>query len=209
MEYGIIGALVLVVAIIGVTVVGNATRSSLDQATLVMTGGSAQIAVGEFTDWMDARVASAVGAGGLPETWTGGLDRPMPGAATTQTYGCTGFDLEPPAGDCEHFHDGVDYADVLDTPIYAAAPGRVIFAGPWPFDAFPQAVMVIIAHSSHLTTHYAHLDDGGHAPVVHEGDWVDEGQLIGYEGSTGNSTGPHLHWSAMLDHAWVDPRFVH
>ena len=65
---------------------------------------------------------------------------------------------------------------------------------------------MIIAHSSHLVTWYVHIDNQGHKPVVHAGQYVAKGQVIAYVGMTGMTTGPHLHWSVQLDGNWVNPR---
>jgi murein DD-endopeptidase MepM/ murein hydrolase activator NlpD len=90
----------------------------------------------------------------------------------------------------------------MDTPIRAAGPGKVIWAGRSPYDT---AWIVIIAHSSHLVTWYGHVDNSP-GPVVRAGQYVAKGQLLAYEGCTGNCTGPHLHWAVQLDGNWVNPR---
>jgi murein DD-endopeptidase MepM/ murein hydrolase activator NlpD len=92
------------------------------------------------------------------------------------------------------------------TPIRAAGPGTVVFAGPNPYDAYPKAWIVIIAHSSHLLTWYAHIDNRAHPPAVRAGDQVVTGQVIAYEGMTGHTTGPHLHWMVELNDTFVNPR---
>jgi len=126
---------------------------------------------------------------------------PMSGVIT-QNFGCTGFWAEPAYGNCAHFHRGIDIANAMDTPIHAAGPGKVIWAGRSPYDT---AWIVIIAHSSHLVTWYGHIDNSP-GPVVHAGQYVAKGQLIAYEGCTGNCTGPHLHWAVQLNGNWVNPR---
>ncbi len=65
---------------------------------------------------------------------------------------------------------------------------------------------MIIAHSSSLATWYAHIDNYTHPPAVKAGDWVTTGQVIAYEGMTGHTTGPHLHWAVMLNGQFVNPR---
>ena len=89
-------------------------------------------------------------------------------ALVTQEFGCTGFASEPPLGNCAHFHNGIDIADPMYTPIHAAGAGRVVFAGPARRTA---AWVVIIAHSSHLLTWYAHIDDARHPIPVRVGQW--------------------------------------
>lgn len=146
-------------------------------------------------------VAQALAKGGIPSIYNGTLAWPMSGRVT-QEFGCTGFWAEPPLGNCAHFHRGIDIANAMDTPIYAAGPGKVIWAGRSPYDP---AWIVIIAHSSHLVTWYGHIDNSP-GPVVHAGQYVAKGQLIAYEACTGYCTGPHLHWAVQLDGNWVNPR---
>ncbi len=85
------------------------------------------------------------------------------------------------------FHNGIDIAAPFGTPVKAAATGVVVYAG-W-FGGYGYAV--VIAHPNGFYTLYAHLWKF----VVKEGQKVYQGQVIGYEGSTGISTGPHLHFS--------------
>jgi len=146
-------------------------------------------------------VAEQLAKGGIPSIYNGTLSWPM-GGRITQEFGCTGFWAEPPLGSCPHFHRGIDIANAMDTPIHAAGPGKVIWAGRSPYDT---AWIVIIAHSSHLVTWYGHIDNSP-GPVVHAGQYVAKGQLIAYEGCTGNCTGPHLHWAVQLNGNWVNPR---
>jgi murein DD-endopeptidase MepM/ murein hydrolase activator NlpD len=123
----------------------------------------------------------------------------MPGVVT-QPFGCTGFVMEPPLGNCAHFHTGIDIANTAWTPIHAAGPGKVIYAGKSPYDP---AYIVIIAHSSALVTWYAHIQT---RIPVHVGQYVNTGQVIAYEGCTGWCTGPHLHWAVELNGSWENPR---
>jgi murein DD-endopeptidase MepM/ murein hydrolase activator NlpD len=139
--------------------------------------------------------------GGIPSQYSGSFIWPMPGIVT-QEFGCTGFWAEPPLGDCAHFHKGIDIANSMDTPIRAAGAGKVIIAGQSPYDS---AWIVVIAHSSHLVSWYGHIDNSP-GPVVHVGQFVYAGQVIAYEGMTGNTTGPHLHWAVQVDNTWVNPR---
>jgi murein DD-endopeptidase MepM/ murein hydrolase activator NlpD len=147
-------------------------------------------------------VLQALQTGGIPSQYSGSLEWPMPGVIT-QPFGCTGFYLEPPLGNCAHFHRGIDIANAWYTPIHAAGAGKVIFVGRSPYDP---AWIVVIAHSSHLVTWYAHVDATAHPPVVHTGEYVSQGQVIAFEGCTGWCTGPHLHWAVQLDDTWVNPR---
>lgn len=84
-------------------------------------------------------------------------------------------------------HKGIDYACPAMTPILASESGQVIFAG---WDKTGYGYCVKIRHSDGNVTLYAHLSQ----VVVYVGQKVVKSQVIGYSGSTGNSTGPHLHF---------------
>jgi murein DD-endopeptidase MepM/ murein hydrolase activator NlpD len=122
------------------------------------------------------------------------------GGIVTQEFGCTGFGMEPPLGNCAHFHVGIDIANNSGTPIRAAGAGKVIFAGRSPYDP---AWIVIIAHSADLVTWYGHVQT---SIPVRAGQFVAKGEVIAYEGCTGWCTGPHLHWAVQLGGNWVNPR---
>jgi murein DD-endopeptidase MepM/ murein hydrolase activator NlpD len=147
-------------------------------------------------------VAEQIAKGGIPSQYSGTFQWPMRGRIT-QEFGCTGFYLEPRVGSCAHFHRGIDIGARMYTPIYAAGPGKVVFAGKSPSSSL---WYVVIAHSKHLISWYGHVDNGGHRPVVRAGQFVSKGQLIAYNGMTGMTTGPHLHWGVQIDGNWVNPR---
>ena len=140
--------------------------------------------------------------GGIPSEYNGKFDWPMQGTIT-QEFGCTGFKWEPPVGNCDHFHQGIDIANAMYTPIRAAGHGKVVFVGKSPWDP---AWIVIIAHSQHLVSWYGHIDNKTRPPKVKEGQYVAKGQVIAYNGLTGWTTGPHLHWAVQMNEAWVNPR---
>ncbi|CAM5797087.1 MULTISPECIES: murein hydrolase activator EnvC family protein [Brevibacillus] len=96
-------------------------------------------------------------------------------------------------------HNGVDMAAPKGTPIKAAAPGIVVFAGY--YGGFGNAVM--IKHSPEITTLYGHIREGGIKVSV--GQKVDKGQKIAEVGSTGRSTGNHLHFTVYKNEVAVDP----
>ena len=102
----------------------------------------------------------------------------------TQNYGET---------DTSPFHTGIDYACPMGTPILASEAGTVRQAG-WLYGGWGECV--INEHSDGNATLYAHLK----TVCVVVGQVVQRSQLIGYSGSTGNSTGPHLHFEAR--HEW-------
>jgi murein DD-endopeptidase MepM/ murein hydrolase activator NlpD len=94
-------------------------------------------------------------------------------------------------------HPGVDLAEAYGAEIHAAAAGRVVHAGP----AGGYGIMVEIDHGNGLATVYAHMSEA----LVEEGEAVDRGAVLGRLGSTGRSTGPHLHYEVRVDGEPVDP----
>jgi hypothetical protein len=96
------------------------------------------------------------------------------------------------------FHPGIDLSAATGTPVGAAAAGRVIFAG---YDRSGYGNLVEIAHGSGLVSMYAHLS----AFSVGVGQSVATGTRVGRVGSTGEATGPHLHFEVRLRGAAVDP----
>ncbi|MFB0612067.1 M23 family metallopeptidase [Aurantiacibacter poecillastricola] len=94
-------------------------------------------------------------------------------------------------------HNGVDLAAPSGTPVYATADGLVESARY--FGSYGNYVQ--IAHSGDLETRYAHLS----SYTVSNGDQVRKGDLIGYVGSTGRSTGPHLHYEVRVASEPVNP----
>ena len=104
------------------------------------------------------------------------------------------------------FHNGLDIAAPMYSPIVAAAAGRVTTVGK-PYLAYGDtATVVIIAHGNNFSTLYGHLDDRVHPPIVQVGQTVNAGQVIAYEGMTGWTTGPHLHFMTIVNGRAVDPR---
>jgi murein DD-endopeptidase MepM/ murein hydrolase activator NlpD len=95
-------------------------------------------------------------------------------------------------------HDGLDIAAPTGTPIRAAECGIVSFAGV----QSGYGNMVCVKHSSRFETCYAHMT----RYAVSQGQRVDQGDVIGYVGCTGNCTGPHLHFETRVDGAARDPR---
>ena len=96
------------------------------------------------------------------------------------------------------FHQGIDIAAEMGTPIVATADGVVTIAG---WNAGGYGNMVDIDHGSGVSTRYGHAS----AVVVTPGQRVRRGQIIAYVGSTGHSTGPHLHYEVRLSGQPVNP----
>ncbi len=181
-------------------------QMAADKVKLAAAIAAGQKAEAALQKKIDQIVAERARGGAIPSVYNGRLDWPM-GGTITQEFGCTGFAWEPRVGRCRHFHKGIDVAAPLYTPIRASGPGVVVFAGPNPFDRSPKAWIVVIAHSSELVTWYAHVDNSAHRPAVRAGDRVEAGQIIAYEGLTGRTTGPHLHWMVEFRDTFMNPRY--
>ena len=95
------------------------------------------------------------------------------------------------------FHAGIDIAAQWGTPIFAPADGVVTFAG----TKNGYGKMVIIDHGFGITTHFGHTSE----LLVQEGQKITRGSKIALVGSTGHSTGPHLHYEVHMDGVAVDP----
>ncbi len=94
-------------------------------------------------------------------------------------------------------HSGLDFAVASGTPVKASAAGTVLASD----DYFFNGKTIFIDHGNGLITMYCHLDQFD----VQAGQTVNKGQLIGLSGMTGRATGPHLHWSVVLNGVMVDP----
>ena len=119
----------------------------------------------------------------------------MPGPVTSNY----GLRLHPILG-YPRMHRGLDFRAGYGTPILAVADGRVTGAG-W---AGGYGNQVRLAHAGGLATSYSHMS----RIAVQPGARVRQGQVIGYVGSTGLSTGPHLHFETYRNGATINPRSV-
>ena len=126
------------------------------------------------------------------------LSWPMAGARVTQLFGPTDFLLEPPLGPYKHFHAGLDMAAPFGTTVMAAADGVVVAVG---HTRVGYGNYVIVAHGGGIMTLYGHLLETN----VDVGNKVYRGQRIGLEGSTGWSTGAHVHFELRVNDSVVDP----
>jgi len=123
---------------------------------------------------------------------------PVPGAVISSPFG-------PRNGG---FHNGVDLAAPLYTPVLAAADGVVVTVGHPYLASGDTAEVVIIAHGRDFTTLYGHLDDLVKLPPVTLGQTVKAGDVIGYVGMSGHTTGPHLHFMAIFNGRPLDPMLL-
>ena len=125
-----------------------------------------------------------------------GIPQVIPAASRSISSGF-GYRTDPLDGGAA-FHEGLDFKAAMGSPIFAAARGRVAFVG----QRNGYGNVVEIDHGNGLRTRYAHMS----AFRAHVGDRVMAGQLIGAVGSTGRSTGPHLHFEVRLNDQPVNPR---
>ncbi|MDP8994039.1 MAG: M23 family metallopeptidase, partial [Pseudomonadota bacterium] len=145
-----------------------------------------QWTVAGTTQWFEA---SGVGRE------TGSLQQPVPGPITS----AFGMRRHPILG-YPRMHRGLDFHAAYGTPILAATDGRVSRAG-W---GGGYGRVVQLNHAGGISTVYAHMS----RIAVSPGQSVRRGQVIGYVGSTGLSTGPHLHYEMYRNGAVVDPRSI-
>ena len=130
---------------------------------------------------------------------------PMDGLIS-QGFGCTTYPFEPYDPNCatRHFHSGIDIAFDYGTPVHAADAGIVhnyTMGCSYGGGLCGYGHYVIVVHAGGFTTLYGHLS--GYA--VADGTQIEKDTVIGYEGSTGASTGPHLHFEIDLGGTPVDP----
>lgn len=125
----------------------------------------------------------------LPSSGSGVLGKPCFGPIVQQ-YGRTAFALKAYKN---QFHNGLDFDLNVGDPILSAERGKVIATGDQDLYCRRQAYgrFAVVTHDNNLTTLYGHMS----RIIVKPGDIVERGQLIGYAGNTGYSTGPHLHFT--------------
>lgn len=124
------------------------------------------------------------------------MKTPIDGARISSGYGRR----KHPVLGYTKMHKGIDFAAASGTPIYAAGDGTIERMGP--FSSYGNYVR--IRHRRDLHTAYAHLK--GFRSGLKSGSRVKQGQIIGYVGTTGRSTGPHLHYEILVNGKHVNPR---
>ena len=142
-----------------------------------------------------AELSRQAAANGSVPMGDGTLIWPTPSCTTTNS--AYGYRVHPIYGTVK-FHAGEDIPAVYGAEILAAASGTVVTAG-W---VSGYGNYTVIDHGGGLMTAYGHQSSF----AVSVGDVVTQGQVIGYVGSTGNSTGPHLHFEVYVNGATVDPK---
>ena len=156
-------------------------------------GSQTERALRRFQHWAGLQADARAGTATI-----GALKAPLPTCPIRLTAPVAGrhTDVFGPRG--SRFHTGMDYPGAHGTPVLAAASGRVIYAG-WTAGGWGR--IVTISHGGGTRTMYAHLS----RVTVHVGQRVGAGRRIGRIGSSGNATGPHLHFEVLVHGASVDP----
>jgi murein DD-endopeptidase MepM/ murein hydrolase activator NlpD len=126
------------------------------------------------------------------------LRTPVDGARLSSGFG----ERRHPILGYNRMHKGVDFAAPTGTPIYAAGDGTIDEAGTHNGYGY----YIRIRHNNKYSTAYAHLSR--FAQGIHSGKPIHQGQVIGYVGSTGASTGPHLHYEILVEGSQVNPLSV-
>jgi murein DD-endopeptidase MepM/ murein hydrolase activator NlpD len=145
--------------------------------------------------------AAAAAAGG----GTGQFEWPEPTCGhgcISQGFGCNSYWFEQYEPSCPYphrIHTGIDIAGPWGTPIIAADTGIIYFYPGY----YGYGNYIIIIHGHGYSTLYGHLSS--FARGLHSGQIVARGTLIALEGSTGNSTGPHVHFEIRVNNQWRDP----
>lgn len=125
--------------------------------------------------------------------WSGTMRVPVEGIQTTAFGEGRSINGGPVSGQ----HSGTDIANEAGTPVHASAAGRIAWAGPMPI----RGNTVLVDHGAGVVTGYHHLQE----IKVSVGQMVDAGEEIALMGTTGFSTGPHLHWEMTIYGVNVDP----
>ena len=123
------------------------------------------------------------------------MKTPIDGARLSSSYGVR----KHPILGYNKLHKGVDFAAPKGTPVYAAGNGVIDFVG----RNGSYGKYIRIRHNSSYKTAYAHLNN--YNKNIYKGARVNQGSIIGYVGSTGKSTGPHLHYEVIYQNKQINP----
>jgi len=144
-----------------------------------------QIEIAQEIDKLEESLRLSFNPDVLPTKRAGILSYPLNDVSITQEYGYTNSARMLYR---TKFHNGVDFEASIGTPVLAADDGEVIAVGN--NGRLQYGKFVLIKHNNNLATLYAHLSK----QVVQKGEIVKRGEVLGYSGNTGYSTGPHLHF---------------
>ena len=154
----------------------------------------------EYKEWLATYVPPTTKPSGNDTTpnrdapSSSGWVKPLKSYTITSAFGLR----KHPVLGYERMHEGVDMSAAQGTPIYAAKSGKVTTTS---YQAGGAGNYVVINHGDGFTSVYMHMT----RYIVSKGQYVDAGQVIGYVGSTGISTGPHLHFGIAYKGTYVNP----
>ena len=176
--------------------IGDYSKPNITPGTVIFAPGGSRA----YVDWSaalfrrdDPATSSILGAGHCDAVYNGPIGSENFVWPTTETR-ISGYEYSP-----EINHWGIDIGGDLGNPIYAADAGVVVYSG---WNDWGYGNVIVIDHGNGWQTLYAHLSE----IYVNCGDFISYGgQLIGAMGSTGNSTGPHLHYEMSLNGFRVNP----
>jgi hypothetical protein len=174
-------------------VVGDYSNPNIEPGKMLVVPGGTRPTV----SWIIARDNPASGSTYLGPGACSGIIYGEVGTGTftypTTATWLSGYDWNPPV------HNGLDFDGDFGSPIYAADSGVIVYSG-WSDRGY--GYLIVVDHDRGWQTFYAHLREGTLLPC---GTSVQKGQLIASMGSTGNSTGPHLHFEMRLNGSAVNP----
>lgn len=181
---------------------GVISEMNSDQASLEKKAKEYDKAIEKLEDEIQKALAAANNSGSNPVFVSGTFIWPVPGYYNITSY--YGYRIHPISGK-RKLHGGIDIASagIAGKPIVAAADGVVIAAG-WNSGGFGNWVMINHGtnNGNQFATLYAHMK---YTPVVSNGQNVKAGQVLGYVGTTGASTGNHLHFEVRINGNRTDP----
>jgi len=185
----------------------RAARAAAELADRLRQQAAAQqAAIEEARRRAAEEAARAAAAARANATSSYGFRWPERSFRVTQEWGPTSFVLEPPytygSTYYPHFHAGIDFTAGCGTPIYATGPGVVVASGQ-PLMPWDTGFGVVVDHGGGRQSWYWHMQP---RVVVSPGTIVTSNSLIGYEGTTGNSTGCHVHFAINDQGVWENPR---
>lgn len=168
--------------------ISDTIRAAQDDSLIAGDQGFRQL----FTSW-EALEERGPDAGTVRPSISVPSRMPLNGAKLTSDFGMR---THPVLGGRRN-HKGIDLGAPTGTPVYATADG-IVDRAEW-FSSY--GLFVGIDHGAGLETRYAHMS----RLAVADGEWVNKGDIIGYVGSTGRSTGPHLHYEVRIEGIAVNP----
>jgi hypothetical protein len=180
---------------------GDSSSSLLNS----LSGINAYSGISSAANIEPSKVLSSYSTTKYPITATGAFSQAAPADDYVPMYTSTGYGSSPEGLPVKGMltqifhpgHIGIDTGTPVGTPVHTTMDGKVIYAG-WNNEGYGNLVIV---ENGKYKTYYAHLSS---IPVT-MGDVVKKGEVIGQSGTTGNSTGPHLHYETRVNNQAVDP----